>query len=680
MLVEKYISYQIERQFPALYREHGRELVDFVKSYYDFLERSPNQSTYNSRRLFEYRDIDNTLDQLLVFFKNKFMNDLPYNEETVRMTIKRILSLYRRKGNKESIELFFKMFYDEKVKIYYPSTAILKPSDSKWETQKYIQLFPASPFVFRDIINQRIFGTISKAEAIVEKAFFMIINGTFIPIIFINSIEGKFVGFDTITYKDDVTKEIGVVYGSMDSLEIINDASFVPTTGHNVGDILTIQSDYGFGGKVLVSGVTKTFSGEVRYIIEDGGWGYSKEHTRLLVSNQILVLNNPRIFNTFDTLVDQFGNSGIVIGQKQNILGVRLNPGKEFTTSSIIRDANNNIVSYSEIVPKNDTSPGPLLQEASNNQINIAVSVDELDDTQILTTINDLISDFLNVPLNASNYNNPPALKPMSGSVNPVNINTALKDAFSLDELTIGRIVSFKNINPGYNYINDVFAIAYDPIVANILRYDQIVTFDGSNTLFNIGDIIEQGATKAKILHISGNNLFVRPYSIIGILPGLTFTHKGSLYNILNVTTDYSSKVAGNNAKITTITNFASGKITNVKVINSGYGYLHGSVVTLLDKTNKPAAKAKISARGQGETEGSWISYNSHIGTKYGKVIQDSYYYQDYSYEIRSKIGINIYEKTYKDIVHVSGTKIFGKFDFEDVIEENTRIGLTIED
>jgi hypothetical protein len=682
MQIEKYISYQIERQFPALYRENGREMVDFVKAYYDFLERQSNQSTYNSRRLFEYRDIDNTLDQLVLFFKNKFMNDLPYDEKTVRMTIKRILSLYRRKGNKESIELFFQMFYDEKVKIYYPSTAILKPSDSRWETQKYLQLFPALPFAFRDIVNQRIFGTVSKAEAIVEKAFFILVNGTFTPILFINNIRGRFTGFDNIVYKDNITNRIGTVYGSMDSLEIIDDPTFVPTSGNVVGDTLTIQDENGTGGKLLVSSVSETFSGEIRYRLIDGGWGYSKENTLLLVSNQIIFLNEetPQQFSTFDVIQDQFGNFGTVIGQKENILGVRLVGSQEFTMSSVIRDANNDVIDYFELIAKNATSPGPLFPEASNTEVDYAVVVNELDNTQILSIISDKISDFLSVPLNSLNYNDPPALTPMSGT-DPVNLTTRLEDAFTTDNYEIGRIVNFKNINPGSNYVNDVFAVVYDPLVASINRYDQIVTYTGAlSNLFNIGDEIEQGAVKAKIVNIVGNSLFVRPYSLIGIQGGLTFTHKGTLYNIRSISIDYSSAIAGNNATMNTLTDFAIGKIISVKVVNSGYGYVDQAIVTLLDDLNRPAVKARISARGQGETAGTWISYSSHIGNEFGKVLQDSFYYQDYSYEIQSKLGINTYEKPYKDIVHVSGTKLFGKFDFEDIIEPKTKISLTIED
>jgi hypothetical protein len=354
--------------------------------------------------------------------------------------------------------------------------------------------------------------------------------------------------------------------------------------------------------------------------------------------------------------------------------------GQEFVPSSIIRDANNNIVDYVELISKNDSSPGPLLPEASNTEIDIAVTIDELDNIETLTIIADRISNFLSVPLNASNYNDPPALIPMSGTFDPVNINTRLENAFSLEGTDIGRIVSFKNLNPGFDYVNDVFAIVYDPLVAGINRFNQIVSFSGNGGLFSIGDEIQQGGVTAKIMNISGNNLFVRPYSLLGIQPGLTFTHKGTLYNILNVTTDYSSNVSGNNAIVTTVTDFAIGKITGVKVINSGYGYVDQAVVTLIDGNNRLAVKARISARGQGETEGAWITYSSHIGVDFGKVLQDSYYYQDYSYEIQSKLGINSYEKVYKDIIHVSGTKLFGKFDFEDIIPPNTKISLTVED
>ena len=101
--VDKLISFHIEKQFPAIYREEGQELVQFVKEYYKFLETNENQSLFNGRRMFEYRDIDETLEKMLTFFKNKYLADLPFDDSTVRIIVKNILGLYRRKGTEGRI-------------------------------------------------------------------------------------------------------------------------------------------------------------------------------------------------------------------------------------------------------------------------------------------------------------------------------------------------------------------------------------------------------------------------------------------------------------------------------------------------------------------------------------------------------------------------------------------------
>ena len=681
MQVEKYISYQIERQFPALYRETGIELVDFVKSYYDFLERSPNQGTYNSRRLFEYRDIDNTLEQLIIFFKNKYMSDLPYNDSSIRFIVKNILDLYRRKGNKESVELFFKMFYDETVKIYYPSVAMLKPSDSKWETQKYLQLFPESPLGFRNVVGERIIGTFSKAEAVIEKAFFILLNKTIVPILHINNVRGEFTSYDKIVYKDIAAKQIGVVYGSLNSAEIVDVQTINPTSGNKVGDILTVSSTNGTGAKLIVTGVSSSFSGEVRYTITNGGWGYSKENTLLLVSNQVIILDQEdgRQFNPFDSIQDQLGNSGTVIGQNGTALGVRVSEGQAFNINSVLRDANNDIIQFEEIIAKNNSSPGPLFPEASIEELGYAVKVAELENTQTVSIVTDIIGNFVNVPLDSLNFSDPPAEIPMSG-ITPVNLSTPLNQAFVPVTLEIGTIVSFENVSPGFDYINDVFAIAYDPVIASTNRKNQIVTYTGLSSLFSIGDLITQGGTTAKIVNVIENRLYVVPYSSTGIITGSTFNHRGINYSISSVLIDYSSSIAGNNADVTAKTEFTVGRIENVKVVDAGFGYDNEEIAPLLDSSQRVAVGAKLSVTGQGETEGSWKSFNSHIGVEFGKVIQDSFYYQDYSYEVQSNLNINSYERAYKDIVHVSGTKLFGKFNYEDAIRSTTRIDLTIDE
>ena len=92
--VEKQISFKIAQQFPAIYRENNDELVSLVTDYYKFLETTPNQSIYNARRMFEYRDITTTLSSMILFFQKKFLADLPLlNDTSVRLVVKNILDL-----------------------------------------------------------------------------------------------------------------------------------------------------------------------------------------------------------------------------------------------------------------------------------------------------------------------------------------------------------------------------------------------------------------------------------------------------------------------------------------------------------------------------------------------------------------------------------------------------------
>ena len=70
--IEKKIAFKIPQQFPAIYREQNAELVQLVQDYYKFLETTPNQGVYNSRRMFEYRDITTTLDSMIIFFQKKY--------------------------------------------------------------------------------------------------------------------------------------------------------------------------------------------------------------------------------------------------------------------------------------------------------------------------------------------------------------------------------------------------------------------------------------------------------------------------------------------------------------------------------------------------------------------------------------------------------------------------------
>ena len=711
MITEKQISFKIDQQFPALYREHGSELVDFIKEYYKFLETETNQSLYNSRRLYDYKDISDTTSQFIVYFHKKFMADLPLLEDkSARVALKNIMDLYRRKGTSGGIKLFFRLFYDETVNIKYPAEQMFKVSASDWRQGIYLQMFPNDnkfydkdqvESTYQSLIGKNVRGSISDARAAVDKINFIILNKTLTPILHISDVRGQFKKFDDIIATVN-GKEVafGRVYGSPDGLTI--DTTYAGTAGNNKGDIFNIVADSGNGGggRAIVTDLVTELTGRVDYTLLDGGFGYSANNTMLDVSNQTIVLDNEDlVFTIEERLTDTAGNIGKVIGQNDFTVGIKMEPGDDFditrTISTLDRSPNVTINSLTGSAPsiisvKNESSPGPLFPDTG---LLTDVRVNNLVNKEVVSLIFDKISDFTAVVINASNYNDPPALQAMSGTADPVTLATPLNQAFDLTPFEIGTIESFANINPGASYINDVYAIARDPIMANFDRYEQIIILDNISASMSKGDTITQSSSGVSgvitDVNSAGNFIKVRPFSYYGFDRSGSITHKGVNFAVSFIVRDYNSKKLGESAEVFAETNFAVGRIKEADIYNSGYGYVDGDTVYLTNDDGERQAKATLSATSQGITSGYWASFNSHLSGyrtdpetnlfgyfDSGMKVQDSDYYQEYSYEIQSIINKNLYEEAVTDSVHLAGTKMFGKFDYNRI--SSTTLGFRL--
>ncbi len=480
-----------------------------------------------------------------------------------------------------------------------------------------------------------------------------------------------------------VPVNFGIINGSLTSIDI----DFPGPGGNSLGDLVTISgSPNGIGATGIVTGVTESTTGTIEYNLLDGGWGYSIDSGRLLVSDQLIFVDNAsRNFNLLETLEDDSGNRGIVVAQTDILVAVKMEANSSFTNTSIIETVDRSTVIDIQtlssfpirVTPKNSTSPGPLYPDTANTS---SVIVGEITNTENVALIFDIIGDYANVHLDSSNYNDvPPALSPMSGNTDPVTISTTLQDAFNLERFDIGTIVRFDNIDPGVNYVNDAYALPYDSRINLLQRKNQLVTLQTVPTALNIGDEITQGSFRGKVLAITDKTLTVRPYRYYGFNSTTPITFGGTNFNVVAVSYDFSSSdVAGRNAVMEAETDFAVGRISRVNIIDSGYGYVHNTVADVL-KNGELVSRGTISARGQGSTGGFWSTYNSHLSgyvsknesLEYyspGKYIQDSDYYQEYSYEIQSRLDTPTYEQSLKETAHVAGTKVFGRFNLEEVI------------
>ena len=213
--------------------------------------------------------------------------------------------------------------------------------------------------------------------------------------------------------------------------------------------------------------------------------------------------------------------------------------------------------------------------------------------------------------------------------------------------------------------------------MANFDVYNQILTLESITTTFEVGNTITQGSVSGKILEISGNTIKVLPYSYYGFRK-LPITYNGITFNVLSISRDYTSNKFGFNSSINTLTDFAVGRILNVRVLNSGYGYPDRKEVLLTNDNNQIITVGTSNSRGQGIVEGRWSSTDSHLNFQDGKVLQDSDFYQEYSYLISSKIDINSYKNTLTDIAHLAGTKMFGEFSLKDNVDVSSNIRSTI--
>ena len=687
---DKKASFFIEKQFPAIYREEGRDLIELVKMYYRFLEENELQSVYNIRRIREYRDIDTTLESMLVFFKNKFMNGVFFDKDT-RFVIKHMLDLYRRKGSTEGIELFFRLFFDSEALVYFPSEDILKPSTSLWKTGSFIQLYGVSDTkTFSDIVNKKIFGDTSKAEAFVDAVYFLNIDSYTIPVLFISSVKGRFQGFDII-FSDDPVKIYGRVYGSVREVATVQSESF--STGNLIGDVVEITSSTGFGAKGRVSKVSQVLSGQIGFEIVNGGFGYTEANTSIELSTQTVFLTDPdpsiqeetiqffvgervQQVNSANTVVD-----GVVIGQRKTGVGIRLN----YSSNTYFLEESFPITTLDRV---ENISVSPVFVTDPNNTASAQVGSGSIINTEEISIITDIISNYLNVSLNSNNYSASPALLEMSGTrvegVIP-DANTQLNEAFVPENFDIGSISNLVGIDPGYDYFSDAFVLARENIISRFNLRDQVLRIEqAAGVVLFVNDVITQTKTvetfagtevdsvvRGKVVNVIGNEIYVTQLTFESFVVSEPIFKVGSdiPITIISRTRDQLSRPIGLNADINANVETVTGRIEEIEIIDSGFGYVHLSNADVYNVTRaerigagseSPDCVVVVSARDQGIAAGRWVSYVSHINQE--KVIQDSFFYQDYSYEVTTEISPEEYRQEYIDLVHPAGLKLFTSF------------------
>ncbi|AMQ65900.1 baseplate wedge subunit protein [Stenotrophomonas phage vB_SmaS-DLP_6] len=305
MAIEKVISPYIASQLPRIYREEGPMFVSFLKAYYEFLEQS-NGVLAESRNLLEYRDIDTTLPEFIVYFKNKYMTGVPDNLMGDSRTLqKHIKEIYGSKGTVRGLELVFRLLADQNIEVYYPGDDILKPSDGVWIKPTYLEVSVNAANVL--LIGEQITGRESGATAIVEDFQLRYINRRQINVLYLSNVRGNFKTGELLLNPicEDPLQSPAVI-GSMTNI-LVNESGF----DYNVGDVLEVIGGSGILGKAVVSN-TSPRSGSVEFAIRDGGSGYANDNiwAPTTVTVTAIDANNPGIGATF--AIGRLGDTEII--------------------------------------------------------------------------------------------------------------------------------------------------------------------------------------------------------------------------------------------------------------------------------------------------------------------------------------------------------------------------------
>lgn len=720
------ISTFVEDQFPAFYREDSAEFVEFVKEYYSYLD------TTNERNFSKIRDIDTTLEGFLIYYKRKYLADLPFvnfQDNDIPFLVKHARDFYSRKGTQEALQLLFRMFYRQEVEIYQPASQILKLSDSKYTFNVFIEFIPVSKiseFPIRK--GDTIEGDTSKASAFVDEVVFYNINGALTPVAYISNMYGSFITDDGLIVTRDGSKFYPgkLIYGSISNADVLTAGN---KAGNEVGDRVSLQStNFGVDGEAIVTRISETPSGVVNWELLDGGWGYdtntavdgqgnSLSENIIYKSTQVLVLDAIQDeiegIQPFDTIEainrpiedKNVGNpvsvadrgagltyygSGTVIAYEHPVLfiatepqdniiyqdgafvAVRLGTGTEGDPvgSAIIEFPNAGKTS----IVLNRASDGAQLTVPIDTQaeFNNSASFDiaGFDNQETVSLITDVVGDYVNVPLDSLNYG-------MSGQGNET-LTTQLKDAFEVEEFTLGSISRIRITDAGEDYKNNVRTVIRMPTVYNF-NYGLVgLVFDRSDFLIQQGDILSQTiqvqdltydlvtnptgyvdyTVRGQFERREGNLYFFKPLTFYQYKVGGGINFRGRDLNVISKT-ERAEELSGGNAEVIGTAEFLVGQIKEISVLKSGFRYRTGETVNLINQdTDEQVARAKIIVDGTGSTEGYWATTTSHLNDN-NRFIHDNDFYQEYSYQISSILDPSVYEDVVKNTTHVAGSKMF---------------------
>ena len=616
----------------------------------------------NIQQLLEYADSDNTIYDFLDNMRDSFMSSIPYNLDDgvdKRKLIQNIKQLYKAKGTTRGHQLLMRLLFDEDSEVNYPNEKMLRASDSGWLVKDVMRVIISSDVDGNEFKGQKITGVESEATSIVETTQTLVEGGvTFTEIDLDNDqTVGTFILGEQVTAISNLTDL--TIRATIKSIVI---GGTVSDRGSYYLDDQTINIPTGSsaGNGSATAAIDAISSGEVDgFIVDDAGTGY--------VVGDALVFNNT-------------GAGGSGVAAKVGVVGGGFAP-EVGTVAELKIKADDHIVlePYTTVT---DSTGGDKIVIETGTFANLSVSSESGEITDILIT----------------NPGNTYTLLPKVSSITSSAGASGKVRPFSN---SIGQAQGIKITNYGLEYGADFQLVTesgtgtYDNTGYVLLEDDSgdILLFEDDDNILQVSSIeietfnvITEDSNNIKIVNNTpAPELLFYRNAILKDVSG-TWSADSALTSHNGTVVSYDSDRQLLTVKITSLMNI-------VDEDNTGDNILFEDEDTMIYEDevqwgdNSSVTMSAVTSTIAHASYATGTTTVGHIATAVGisfndksKVsedlirIQDSYYYQDYSYEISVGHSLNEYRDALKKSTHPAGWQEFGRTSLATFISARIKI------
>ena len=618
------VSSIISDQLPEFVRSDHTTFVTFIEAYYEWLEENGNaiETTRNAKL---YNDIDNTVDAFVTYFKENYLVDIPdsiLNDK--RTLLKNIKEFYQAKGTDKSIILLFRMLFNEDVSVYYPKRDMLRVSDGQFTSDIIINIkdFTGDISNIDEIVGKQLLQKnvplqpdINQATGLIENfiAFQSGASTIYQLTLTQNSVAGTFVAGQIISVPTDT----GLVEGEVDN--IITGIA-IPTSGayYNTGDPLVTSNKTPRLEKEDDSGYITTESGNIIVSEEIGNSAAFDINTVGKGSIQeYLIENGGRDYAVGEAL--SYTDGGL--GANANAVVERIEGRliSEADGVGILLESGHNILAgdLREIAKEDGDA---LLLETGDK-----IVPDDADHKGIIHE--------LKIVDEGTNYDRLPLV-----GVTTTNGTGAIIKSISNN---LGRITGVIRTNLGSGYTSPPDVVVQENLILENIQGTfiageaitsqpyKLLTQDESSILLETGDALLSEISTVENGTIQSIDNDRNLYKIKLDTVEDTFRLNTSLYE--------KDDICLRRSRITGVTSGATATVCQVgsAIINPQNGTVSSSEGVLFGADGRLSESSKS--------------------------IQDSFYYQDFSYVIKVGNSINVWRDAVKRILHPVGLALFGE-------------------